>query len=363
MDFVTDLPPSKRGDCVYDAILVIVDRYCKMHRYLPTTKTCTAAELATLLRDEVVVRYGMPRGIVSDRGSLFTSAFWSDFCFEAHVKRKLSTAFHPQTDGQTERANQGLEQYLRCFCSENQDNWAELLPQAEFAVNNSENHALRMSPFRILYGWDPELDTSIQEARDELQKERVPVALELAKRVRETHDALAARWRYAIEQQARYYDRRHTPRTYSIGDLVLLSTRNLKLRLPSRKLAPRFMGPYRIQDAVGSQAYRLRLPPQMRIHNVFHVSLLEPWKGRDDETQEQSMPLADESDEWEVEEILDRKVQKGKTFYLVKWKGWPEEYNQWEPEENCQELRVLDAYEAKAKGLKKRKGKKRSARE
>ena len=179
MDLITDLPPSKRGDRVYDAILVIVDRYCKMHRYLPITKTCTAAELATLLRDEVVVRYGMPQGIVSDRGSLFTSAFWSDFCFKAHVKRKLSTAFHPQTDGQTERANQGLEQYLRCFCSENQDDWAELLPQAEFAVNNSENHALRMSPFRVLYGWDPELNTLLPEARDELQGERVPAAAEL----------------------------------------------------------------------------------------------------------------------------------------------------------------------------------------
>ena len=94
MDFITDLPPSKRGGSVYDAILVIVDRYSKMNLYVPTTKTCTAAMLADILRDEVIRHYGVPRGIVTDRGSLFTSNFWSEFCYEAHIKRKLSTAFH-----------------------------------------------------------------------------------------------------------------------------------------------------------------------------------------------------------------------------------------------------------------------------
>ena len=160
MDFITDLPPSKRGDSVYDAILVIVDRYSKMNLFIPTRKSCTSADLAQILVDEVVRRWGMPSGIVSDRGSVFTSAFWADFCFEAHVRRRLSTGFHPQTDGQTERANQTLEQYLRIYCNDRQDDWAVLLNQAEFAANNSVHIALRMSPFRVLYGWDPDLETT-----------------------------------------------------------------------------------------------------------------------------------------------------------------------------------------------------------
>ena len=112
MDFITDLPPGKLGDCVYDAILVIVDRYTKMNRYLPTTKKCTSVELAELLELHIVRHYGLPKGIITDRGSVFTSQYWSDFAFEARIKRRLSTAFHPQTDGQTERMNQTLKQYL-----------------------------------------------------------------------------------------------------------------------------------------------------------------------------------------------------------------------------------------------------------
>jgi transposase InsO family protein len=112
---------------VYNAILVIVDRYTKMNIYIPTTKKCTSVDLAKILRDEIVRHYGIPNGIVSDRGSVFISQYWSDFCYESYVKRKLSTAFYPQTDRQTERANQTLEQYLRCYCSKFQNDWAELL--------------------------------------------------------------------------------------------------------------------------------------------------------------------------------------------------------------------------------------------
>ena len=111
MDFITGLPASKFKSCVYDAILVIVDRYTKMCRYLPVTKEIDAAALAEVFFEEVVLRYGTPAGIVTDRGSVFTSAFWGSVCYNAKMKRKLSTAFHPQTDGQTERQNQGLEQF------------------------------------------------------------------------------------------------------------------------------------------------------------------------------------------------------------------------------------------------------------
>jgi hypothetical protein len=341
IDFITDLPPSKRGDCVYDAILVVVDRYTKMNLYIPTTKTCTAADLALIFRDEVVRHYGLPRGIVSDRGSIFTSQFWSDFCYETHIRRRLSTSFHPQTDGQTERANQTLEQYLRCYCTEQQDNWADLLSQAEFASNNSEHPTLRASPFMLLYGWNPDIASTPLPARGEPQKGRAPAAVETAKRLREAHDELAKRWKESSDQQAKYHNRKHQPKSYNVGDRVMLSTRNLKLQVPKQKLAPRFLGPFRILDAVGSQAYRLALPSRMRIHNVFHVSLLEPWYGRGAEAPEESMPLADEEQEWQVEKILSSEKRKGKQYYLVKWLGWPEEYNTLEPEENCSHAKRL----------------------
>ena len=115
MDFITGLPPSKRAGVVYDAILVVVDRFTKIVRYLTTTKTITAEQLGELFFFEIVCRFGTPAGIVSDRGSVFTSAFWSTLCYHAKVKRRLSTAFHPQTDGQTERQNQTLEHFLRTF--------------------------------------------------------------------------------------------------------------------------------------------------------------------------------------------------------------------------------------------------------
>lgn len=335
MDFITDLPPSKlpgRDDPV-DSILVVVDRFSNMNRYIATTKRVTSVELAGILLRDVVRHYGMPSGILSDRGSVFTSQYWSDFAFEARAKRRLSTAFHPQTDGQTERMNQTLEQYLRCYCSEEQNDWAERLPQAEFAVNNSVHHALRMSPFSVVLGFNPSLSGEVP--RDESREGKVPAAAERARSMRELRDKLASRWEQAQVAQKKGLDARQKPMQYRVGDKVLLSTKNLRLQVPKKKFGPRFAGPFRIRDAVGTQAYRLALPASYRIHDVFHVSLLEPWNQRAGEEPAEPMQLAEDNDEWEVEKIVDARKHKGERQYLVQWKGWPEEYTSWEPEENC----------------------------
>jgi hypothetical protein len=267
------LPPSKIGDKVVDSILVIVDRYTKMNIYVPTTKTYDSVELASLLIDAVVRRYGVPKGIISNRGSLFTSQYWSDFAYEARVKYKLSTAFHPQTDGQTERMNQTLEQYLRYYYSESQDEWAEMLAHAEFAANNSVHHTTRMSPFELLYGWNPEIRGP--PIRDELHEEKVLVAAERARQLCEAHETLVVRWREAQESQVKSQNKRQKPMQFKIGEKVLLSTRNLKLPDAKKKLSARFLGPFQIRNAVGTQAYRLALPTSYKIHNVFHIYLLE----------------------------------------------------------------------------------------
>jgi hypothetical protein len=218
---------------------------------------------------------------------------------------------------------------------------------------------MRMSPFRIVYGFDPDIDVPTQ-ARGEPSEGRVPAAIDAAKRVRDTHEELAKRWREASERQASYHNARHQAKTYKIGDKVLLSAKNLRLAVPKKKLAPRFLGPFRVLDAVWSQAYRLALPSHMKIHNVFHVSLLEPWYDNGEVAPEESMPLADDTQEWAVEKILDSKVVQGKRYLLVKWEGWPDEYTQWEPEENCENAYdLIVAYEAQAKKQRGTRGRKK----
>lgn len=341
MDFITGLPPSKRGDGVYDAILVVVDRYTKMVRYLPSTVECTAADLAELLFQKVFLRYGSPDGIVSDRGSLFTSSYWSDVCFHLKIKRRLSTAFHPQTDGQTERQNQTLEHYLRVYCNEAQDDWASLLPVAEYAYHNSYHSALGCSPFYAMYGYNP---TMQREVEDDFNEGEVPAAKDRVDHLLCLRQTLEDRWRSVQEQATKFYDKKHTPMKFQVGQLVMLSTKNLKLRRPSKKMSPKYAGPFRIKDVIGQQAYRLSLPTAWRIHPVFHVSLLEPYHRRSDGEEQSFMPLPeliDGEEQYDVERIVDRTRSKGVLYYLVKWVGYGEEYNSWisEDDMNADDLR------------------------
>ena len=126
MDMITGLPPSADADSkAYDAILVIVDRFTKMAKYFPVRKTIRAVDMAQLFHDRIVYAFGTPASIITDRGSIFTSQFWSSLCFYMKARRRLSTAFHPQTDGQTERQNQTLEHYLRCYINYRQDDWVK----------------------------------------------------------------------------------------------------------------------------------------------------------------------------------------------------------------------------------------------
>ncbi len=156
MDFVTGLPISAdwKGDS-YDSILVNVDRLTKMVHYVLVKVTINAPGLAKVIINVVVRHYGVPESIVIDRGSLFTSKFWSSLCYFLRIKRKLSTAFHPETDGQTERHNSTMEAYLRAFVIWEQDDWARLLPMAEFAYNNAKNASTGHTPFELNYGYHP----------------------------------------------------------------------------------------------------------------------------------------------------------------------------------------------------------------
>ena len=165
MDFIIDLPPSIElgQDHASNSILVIVDRYTKAVKYIPCKKTIDALELARIFFRHQVKDQGIPRDIVLDQGSVFTSKFQSTFCFYLKVQRKLLTAFHPQTNGQTERQNQGIKGFLRIHCNQHQDDQAGLLHFAEFAYNNSYHESIKMSPNQARYGMNLETRQGIED--------------------------------------------------------------------------------------------------------------------------------------------------------------------------------------------------------
>jgi hypothetical protein len=208
-----------------------------------------------------------------------------------------------------------------------------------------------MSPFKALYGYDPEFHVDIA---DDVPKGKIPAAKDRIRMLHELRQGLRDQFIKAQERQIKYYNERHTPKRFKRGSLVKLSTRNLKLR--DKKLQPRFIGPFRITEVIGSQAYRLALPQQYsRLHDVFPIQLLEEYYPRD---QQELMPmpeLEDDPDQYEVEEIRDKRKVRGKIHYLIKWAGWPSEYNQWVPEDDMNAPKSIQDYERTRKRRRQRK--------
>jgi hypothetical protein len=345
LDFITKLPPSKRNGEVFDSILVVVDRLSKMSLYIPAKETWKANDFAAVFMEHVALRFGLPSGIVSDRGTLFTSSFWTEICYQCQIRRRMSTAYHPQTDGQTERQNQTLEAYLRMFCCDSQSDWASLLKWAEFAYNNTTHSTTKVSPFFFVHGKNPRWSM----CEDTHHEGEVAAAADRARELEEVRAAAATRLREAQEQMKSKYDDKHTPQAFSKGDWVLLSTKNLKLQQPSRKMSPKFIGPFEVLEKVGTQAYRLRLPPKYRIHNVFHVSLLMRHQQRAGvpRTNTTAPDLTPEGEEaWEVEKILEERVHKGKKMYLLRWHGYSKEHDSWHTEADFENMtEMLAAWE------------------
>jgi len=333
-DLITDLPISNG----YDSILVFVDRMTKMAHFIPCLKSTSAPDFARLFISSIVKLHGLPDSIVSDCGSIFTSLFWSTLSTILHLDPRKSTAFHPQTDGQTEWTNQTLEQYLRIHCNYLQDNWSNFLPLAEFAYNNSSQESTKMSPFYANYGFNPRFLES--EIHLPSESHTALAAQDFALQLHEIHERLIENVTQSQNYQAKYYDSKHKPIAFQIGDMVWLNSTNITTLRPSKKLDWKRLGPFRITKRVGLQAYELELPPTMRnLHNVFHVSLLDPVK---------STPLAphglpppqpalyikDSEEYFEVEDILASKRINNQLHYLIKWKGYPSSDNSWEPVAN-----------------------------
>jgi hypothetical protein len=311
MDFIVDLLESKS----FDSIFVVVDSLTKMAHFVPCKKTITGEETARLFVENVYKYHELPDDIIYDRGTQFTSKFWQSLFKILHVKIKLSSAYHPQTDGKTERVNQVLEQYLRCSINYHQDNWVDLLPIVEFAYNNTFQESIHQTPFYANYAYHPRLDAL------DLSLSKNPAMQDLATKLLGIHKEMKAKLVEAQERQKTNVDKsRKQHPNISVGNKVWLLRRNLKTRRPSDKLDYRRLGPFIVTKQVNKVAYRLDLPSSIKIHPVFHVYLLEPYRESTIPGRLQVPPYPIEIDgeeEFKVSEILDSRINRRKLEYLV----------------------------------------------
>jgi hypothetical protein len=332
MDFIVGLPPSPSGN---DTILVTVDRFTKMAHFTALHSTADAPDIARLFLRDVYRPHGLPLDIVSDRDKLFNSRFWRHFLDILGVKPNMSTAFHPQTNGQTERVNQVLEQYLRVYCNYQQDNWEELLPSAEFAYNNSCHASTGTTPFFANHGRHP---VSLSTAAPREFESSNPASEDLIASLQELHQQLTIHLAEAARTHARYYDRKvQDAPDFKVDEQVWLLRRNVKTARPSDKLDYKRLGPFRIIAKFGDAAFKLELPPSMPIHPVFHVALLERFHPNDIPGRVQAPPppvVVNGHEEFEVETVLDSRVRNRRLQYFVHWKNWPISSRTWEPAES-----------------------------
>jgi transposase InsO family protein len=266
MDFITDLPTSKG----YDSLFVVVDRLSKAVIVTPCNKTITAEGTAQLYLDNVWRRTGLPQQVISDRGPQFASKVMQEIWSKLGVKSTMSTAFHSQTDGETERVNQELEQYLRVFCNFQVDNWAELIPFMEFAHNARSHSATNRSSFEVWYGYQPEFIPPLNFVTT------IPTVEDRLRSMDQVRNEVAAALKVAAETMKRLGPSKPS-KTFTEGDLVWLEGTNIHTTHPKAKLAPRRHSPFKVMYSTQTNT-KLLLPKTWHIHPVFHNSLISPYK-------------------------------------------------------------------------------------
>lgn len=276
----------------------------------------------------------MPRSIVSDRDPIFTSHFWENLFKLQGTKLCRSSAYHPQSDGQTEVVNRSVEHYLRCFVADKPSSWTELLHWAEYWYNTTFHGTIQMTPFQAVYGTPP---LSVNRY---IPGSTTVNAVDLALQSRdELLDVLKTHMTVAQNRMKQHADQKRTEREFKVGDWVYLKLHPYRqkslVHRPSHKLAPRFYGPFQIIAKIGPVAYRLQLPATSKLHPVFHVSLLKPKIGDHTPIPATLPPFdSDGSINWVPLRVLDMAVQKKRnrsvTKWLIQWAGLPEEDSTWE---------------------------------
>lgn len=332
MDFVMDLPKCQG----FDAVWTVTDRLTKQVHFIPVRKSIGSDALADLLVREVFRLHGMPSSIVSDRDGRFLNPWWKEFTAGLGTKLKMSTSFHPWTDGQSERSNQTMEQLLRGFVDARQQNWVRLLPYLEFAYNNSVHAVHGSTPFYLLYGAHPRapIDEALQLPRrdsplSDLHAEHA-AAVRLAQQLLQD----------AHKQHASQFNKHRRPVQFAVGQEVLLNAKNLSWPADvSKKLVPKYLGPFKIDAVLGPVNYRLQLPRTLPIHPVFHVSLLKEWLPSDvqlfpaaRDPLSRPPPVVPEDGQWLVDQLVAGPSRRGGgsiRWYKVRWHGYGREADEW----------------------------------
>ena len=355
MDLITQLPRTRSGN---DAIVVFVDKLTKMAHYAATTTTVSAPQLASIFMREVVRLHGVPESILSDRDPRFTSHFWRALWSQLGTTLTMSTAYHPQTDGQTERANRTLEEMLRARINFAQDDWDEHLAAAEMAINNAKQASTGFSPFYLNYGQQVRLplDNELAAAAPDCNN---PAADERIRRLHADLERARTHIEAAQQRQKHYADQHRRAVQFAVGDQVLLLTEHLRLvgdDKRSPKLASPFIGPFKITRKVNDNAYELDLPPSLQIHPVINITRLKPYRDGSQLFPSRPPPdsrpppeIADDGEEaFEVEEIMGRRYSGTRREYLVKWRGYPQWEWTWEPQRNLRNAAdAVAAFESK----------------
>ncbi|KIO15013.1 hypothetical protein M404DRAFT_78252, partial [Pisolithus tinctorius Marx 270] len=320
MDFIEQLPASTG----FTAILVVVNRLSKQAIFIPTHDTITAPELAKLFLMHVFSKHGVLAHVTSDWGSEFVSHFFRSLGKALDMRLHFTSRYHPEGDGQTECTNQTLEQYLRVYCNYQQDNWAELLPLAEFAYNNAPSAMTGVSPFFANKGYHPNI--SVFPEHDLTSNRARDYAVDLDS----LHQYLREEMALAQQRYQGPADAKRMPAPdFKVGNNVYVKARYFRSTRPSKKLSEKNLGPYPIIAQAGSHSFTLHLPDSMRaVHPVFHVSQLEPAIPNTIPNQSQPPPPPVDVNgnlEFEVAEILDSKVDWRRRCwlqYLVRWTGY-----------------------------------------
>ena len=339
MDFVVGLPLTGRK---HDSVWVVVDRLTKSAHFLPVRNDYSLDKLAELYIKEIVRLHGIPISIISDRDPRFTSRFWGKFQEALGTRLNFSTAFHPQTDGQSERVIRIMEDMLRSCVIDYEGSWDRHIPLVEFVYNNSFQSSIGMAPYEALYG--RKCRTPL--CWTELSEKKV-IGPDLIQETEEKVKMIRERLKVSNDRQKSYADMKRKDIRYEIGEKLFLKVSPWKkvMRFGKRgKLSPRFIGPYEVIEKVGPVAYRLALPPELeKIHSVFHVSML--WRYRSDPSHVVSSETIelrpDLTYEEEPVEILAQEVKelRNKKIPLVKvlWRNHKTEEATWESEETMRQ--------------------------
>ena len=277
MDFITNLPLVNG----YDSICTFVCLFTKQAHFVPCSSNIDAKQLADLYINHVYKYHGLSRVMIGDRDTKFTSEYWRRLFSSFHTKLNLSSAYHPQTDGQTERTHRTIEQILRAFVHRQHSSWLRFLPHAEFSYNNLQHSSTGFSPFEALYGFQPLTPVSLIEPPPSDNSDSHDENLQ---NIHDVHSLIADNLVVAKEFQKHYANlRTRRSRSFQEGEKVLLSTDNLSLRNSQcRKFKQRYIGPFSVVKKISDQVYQLDLPPELKCHPVFHISKLKIYVQGDD---------------------------------------------------------------------------------